>query len=119
MDDSAAAAAGGLPVRCCCCCCCCLLFESAHVQSWGGFEGGDALYNNPISLLRSLSLSLLLLDIIIPIETHTDAHERVRPFDETTTTKNNRKFRTPQRERDVLGPKSPKDTNTTSRDTKL
>ena len=33
-----------------------LSLESVYVQSWGGFEGGDALYN-PISLLRSLSLS--------------------------------------------------------------
>ena len=44
-----------------------LSLESVYVQSWGGFEGGDALYN-PISLLRSLSL--FLLDII-PKETHT------------------------------------------------
>ena len=44
-----------------------LSLESVYVQSWGGFEGGDALYN-PISLLRSLSL--LLLDIIPKRDTH-------------------------------------------------
>ena len=54
-----------------------LSLESVCVQSWGGFEGGDALYN-PISLLRSLSL-LLLMDIIPKRDTHTP---RVRPFDD-------------------------------------
>ena len=44
-----------------------LSLESVCVQSWGGFEGGDALYN-PISPLRSLSL--LLLDIIPKRDTH-------------------------------------------------
>ena len=64
-----------------------LSLESVYVQSWGGFEGGDALYN-PISLLRSLSL--LLLDIIPKRDTHTPQlgpSFRRRRF-KTTRTKN-------------------------------
>ena len=65
-----------------------LSLESVCVQSWSGFEGGDALYN-PISLLRSLSL-LLLMDIIPKRDTHTPQlgpSFRRRRF-KTTRTKN-------------------------------
>ena len=53
-----------------------LSLESVYVQSWGGFEGGDALYN-PISLLRSLSLSPSFG--YYSKKRHTP---RVRPFDD-------------------------------------
>ena len=78
-----------------------LSLESVCVQSWGGFEGGDALYN-PISLLRSLSL--LLLDIIPKRDTH---HNWVRPFDDDVLKQHAPKTTFegnlgPQRERDGL-----------------
>ena len=96
-----------------------LSLESVCVQSWGGFEGGDALYN-PISLLRSLSL--LLLDIIPKRDTHTP---RVRPFDDDVLKQHAPKTTGnlgPQRERWFVkicfGSKVPK-RHTNSRDTKL